>query len=224
MQISSETLAILKNFASINSNILINSGNTLKTISPVKNVLAEAVVEENFPTSFGIFDLNKFLSTINLFANPILNFDDNFVTISESGRTNSVKYYYSEPSLLTVPTKELNLPDFVINFELKQTDFGKLTQAVSTLSLPDLSVETQGDKIALRAFDKSDPTSNDYSVVVGDSGESESFCMIFKVENLKLLPGDYTVNICERSVAKFNHKDHDVNYCVALEPDTKYGN
>ena len=223
MKISNDTLAILKNFASINSNVLIKPGNMVKTISPVKNVLVESHVTEDFPVEFGVWDLNKFLATVNLFTDPIFNFEDKYVTISESGKTNSVKYYYADASLLTVPTKDINLPEFVIEFDLTQTNFGKLTQAASTLALPDLAVETGNGESRLRVFDKKDPTSNDYSVTVGECADEESYSMLFKVENLKLLPGDYKVSICERQVAQFEHKTLPVTYWIALEPDTKYG-
>ena len=61
LKLSQETLGVLKNFASLNSNILVRPGSTLSTVTPVKNVMAEATVEETFDTEFGIWDLNKFL-------------------------------------------------------------------------------------------------------------------------------------------------------------------
>ena len=39
MKISSETRSVLKNFATINSGIKVESGNQLKTISQMKNIL-----------------------------------------------------------------------------------------------------------------------------------------------------------------------------------------
>ena len=100
MKLSKNTLDILKNFSTINSNILVEPGNVIKTVSPVKNVMSQATVKEKFDCQFGIWDLGKFLGTISLFEDPDFSFDDKHVTISGSNGT-KVTYYYSEPKLLT---------------------------------------------------------------------------------------------------------------------------
>lgn len=220
-KISKQTIELLKNFASINSNILVMPGNKIKTISNYKNVLAEATVEETFDTEFGIWDLNKLLGTISLFDSPTFEFNEKNVVIEgENGAT--VVYYYSEPKLLTTVNKELKMPAAVVNCEIKEENFKEIQRAAGVLQLPDLKISSEGDKIALTVHDRKDPSSNSYTFEVGDNPDDVDFTFLFKVENMKMLSGDYNVEICKNSVAKFNNQAIDVSYWVAMEPDSTY--
>lgn len=221
MKISKKTLEILKNFASINSNILVQPGNSITTISPVKNVLAEAKVEENFDTQFGIWDLNKFLGVVSLFNDPEFEFEDKYVNIVGSSGS-SVKYHYCEPKLLTVPTKKINMPSSVIAFTLTQKNFAELQKAASVLQVSDIAVRNNDGLIQMTALDKADVSTNTYSIDVGKYDGDNNFEMFFKIENLKLMNGDYHVEICEKVVSKFSHKGMNINYWIALEADSNF--
>jgi hypothetical protein len=181
IKLSKKTLDILKNYASINSNILVNPGNIITTISPVKNVLAEAKVEESFDTTFGVWDLNKFLGTVSLFSDPEFEFHEKYVTISGANGS-SVKYFYCEPKLLTTPTKKINMPTSVVKFKLTQKTFNELQKAASVLQLPDIAVRSNGGRMELVALDKNDDSSNNYSVDLGETDADFEF--YFKVEYL----------------------------------------
>ena len=221
--ISQETLSILKNFSQLNSNLLVRPGSVINTVTGAKNVMAQATVQEDFPVEFGIWDLNKFLGTLSLFDSPTCEFGEKSVKISgEGGR--AVTYYYSEPSLLTTINKQVQMPEIVINLSLTQSVFADLQRAASVLQLPDLSFTSmQGDSIFAVVRDKKDPTSNDYSVAVGDVlGDTPNFEFNFKIDNLKLLPGDYDVEICESVVSSFTNTNTDVKYWIALETDSTY--
>tara|TARA_Y100000034_G_scaffold65347_1_gene78996 strand:- start:139 stop:828 length:690 start_codon:yes stop_codon:yes gene_type:complete len=221
LKISKQTIELLKNFASINSNILVRPGNKIKTISNYKNVLAEATVEESFDIEFGIWDLNKFLGTISLFESPTFEFNQKNVIIEgENGAT--VVYYYSEPKLLTTVNKELKMPEAVVQCEIKEEDFKEIQRAAGVLQLPDLKISSEGDKINLTVHDRKDPSSNSWTFEVGDNTEDADFSFLFKVENMKMLSGDYNIEICKNSVAKFNNKAIDLSYWVAMEPDSTY--
>ena len=94
MKLSDRTINLLKNFASINQSILFKQGNQLRTISVMKNILAEANVDEDFPQDFGVYDLSQFLNSLGLFQEPELNFTgQSFVNIKE-GKQRS-KYFLS---------------------------------------------------------------------------------------------------------------------------------
>jgi hypothetical protein len=221
--ISQETLSILKNFSQLNSNLLVRPGNVINTVTGAKNVMAQATVQEDFPVEFGIWDLNKFLGTLSLFDSPTCVFGEKSVKISgEGGR--AVTYYYSEPSLLTTINKQVQMPETVINLSLTQSVFADLQRAASVLQLPDLSFTSMGGENILAVVrDKKDPTSNDYSVAVGDVlGDTPNFEFNFKIDNLKLLPGDYDVEICESVVSSFTNTNTDVKYWIALETDSTY--
>lgn len=220
MKLSKETIEVLKNFSSINSNILVNPGDVLTTVSPVKNVLAEAKIPEAFPIQFGLWDLTKFLGVISLFQDPEFVFDEKHVTIYN--KNSSVKFFYSEPKLLTAPTKKIQMPDVVVNFELKQKDFSELMKAAAVLQLPDICVRSNDDKIEMVVLDKKDTTSNSYSIVVGDNTNNATFTFYMKAENLKLIPGDYDVGIGEKVVSRFVSKNRYLTYWIALEIESSY--
>ncbi|MAG28198.1 hypothetical protein CMI47_21960 [Candidatus Pacearchaeota archaeon] len=223
ISLSKRTLEILKNFSTINSNILIEPGSNITTISPVKNVMAEAVVEETFDVQFGLWDLNKFLGVVSLFDSPKFMFGDNCVTISESNKGNSVRYYYSDPRLLTTVNKKINMPSSVVDFQLKHNDFTDLQKAASILQVADLAVKANGDELIIEALDKKDITTNTYSISLGDLPTDYcDFTFYFKAENLKLLLGSYDVSISEKVVSQFKHQNVDLTYWIALESDSYY--
>lgn len=220
-KLSKQTLDILKNFASINSNILVSPGNVIKTISPVKNVMSQAVVKENFDTEFGIWDLNKFLGVVSLFNDPEFYFNEKYVEIVGNNGTRVV-YHYSEPKLLTTVTKEIRMPDAVVNFTLEQDDFSELQKASGVLQLPDLCLRNCSEGIELVAVDKKDSSSNNYSVLVGNDYANGDFEFFFKTENLKLLPGDYQISLCEKLAIQLQHADIDAGYVIAVTSDSVY--
>ena len=220
--LSQRTLDILKNFSTINSNILVKPGNSLSTISPIKNVMSEASVEEDFDTEFGIWDLNKFLGTISLFNKPAFEFHEKYVVINEEGNSSSVTYYYSEPRLLTTVNKKINMPDAVVNCTLTQSIFSDILRAASVLQVSDIAIRSNGSDIEIVALDKSDSTTNNYSVNIGDNPDSADFNFYFKAENLKMLPGDYDIGISDTVVSQFKKVNEDITYWVALESDSTY--
>ena len=220
--LSQRTLDVLKNFSTINSNILVKQGNVLTTISPIKNVMSEATVEEDFDTEFGIWDLNKFLGTISLFKKPEFEFHEKYVNITDAGNSSSVIYYYSEPRLLTTVNKKINMPEAVVNCTLTQSVFGDILRAASVLQVSDIAIRSNGSDIEIVALDKSDSTTNNYSVTIGDNSEGADFNFYFKAENLKMLPGDYDIGISDKVVSQFNKVNDDITYWVALESDSTY--
>ena len=222
LKISNETLEILKNFSSINSNILVRPGNTIATISPIKNIMAEAKVSENFDCEFGIWDLNKFLGTISLFKDPEFCFEEKFVQITSNSNKSSVKYYYSEPSLLTTINKTIVMPEVVVTCVLTQEHLTEIKKASSVLQVNDIAIRSNGTSVELVALDKNDATTNNFSIDIGDNTDGSDFTFYFKAENLKMLDGSYDVSITEKVVSKFEHQNKDLTYWVALESDSTY--
>lgn len=216
---SKNTLAILKNFSSLNSNLLVHPGKVIKTITPSKTGMAVATVEEDFDVEFGIWDLNKFLGVVSLFNNPTFAFGEKSVKIKNGGDS-VVNYYYSEPRLLTYPTKDVNMPKVDISITLTEKNFNELQKAASVMQLPDLSFKSDDDSIVAMVSDLSDPTSNSYKVVVGDGHVLPEFLFNFKMENIKILPGDYTVNFAKNTVGEFVHQSIPVKYWFAMEANT----
>ena len=140
MELSEKTLTILKNYAGINSNIVIDSGNDLKTISEAKNVMSSATVVENFPQSFGIYDLNEFLGVLSLVDTPNLTFNESHVLIADSSGRSKVKYFFSDPDMLTKPSKMVNMPVADVNFTLDADTLGRIKRAATALGHSEVSI------------------------------------------------------------------------------------
>lgn len=220
MKLSKHTLNILKNFSAINPSIAFKMGNRMKTMSVLKNIVGDAIIEENFPINFAINDLNQFQNSISLFDDPELDFsNEKYLTIFE--KNNKLKYYFGDASLFNYPEKELALPSTDVTFSLdKEVNLLKLLKASATQSLPDLAVVADGSIMQVIVRDRLNPTTNEYSINVGST--TKSFEFNFKIENLKLYPGPYDVEISRSKISKFVHQDLDLTYWIALEPDVKY--
>jgi hypothetical protein len=221
MKLSDKTLTLLKNFSSINQSILFKEGSTLRTISVMKNILAEATIEEELPKDFGIYDLNQFLNGLNLHQNAELDFQNDGYVVIKEGRSRS-KYFFADPNvIITPPDKEINLPSEDVCFLLDTKELDKLLKAAAVYQLPDLSVVGETGVVKLVVRDKKNDTSNDFSIVVGETDEVFSFN--FKVENIKILPGSYEVVISSKLLSRFKNTSFDVTYHIALEPDSTFG-
>ena len=220
MKLSDSTLSLLKNFSTINQSILFKQGTRLRTISVMKNILAEATINEEFPKDFGIYDLNQYLNGLALHNNPELNFEaDNYVVIKE-GRSRS-KYFFADPSvIITPPDKSIELPSEDVTFDLSTDQLDKLLKAAAIYQLPDLSVVGGEGVVKVLVRDKKNDTSNDFSIVVGETDSTFSFN--FKVENIKILPGTYSVVVSQKLLSRFTNKNQDLVYYIALEPDSTF--
>ena len=221
MKLSDKTISVLKNFSSINQSILFKEGSKLRTISLMKNILAEATISEEFMRDFGIYDLNQFLNGLSLHSSPELDFtNESYVVIREGGSRS--KYFFADPNVIvTPPEKEITLPSEEVCFELSTTVLDKLLKAAAVYQLPDLSAVGDNGVVKLVVRDKKNDTSNDYAVVVGETDSTFSFN--FKVENIKVLPGTYEVVVSQKLLSRFTSKNQDLTYYIALEPDSTFG-
>ena len=227
MNLSNETVSVLKNFATINQNLVIKSGSSISTMSAMKNIVASAEVKETWPTDFAIYDLNEFLSALSLFEKPSLDFKRDFVVITEDGSTGkTLKYWYSDPSVVTTPTKEITMPECEVNFSLENDMLSNVQKAAAVIGVPDMVLEAMDSGTALlKVTDKKNATANDYAVKVGvnnKDGKNLPYKFWFKVENLKLLSGTYDVSISSKNISHFVNANVDIKYWIALEPESKY--
>ena len=220
MKLSEKTLTLLKNFSNINQSILFKKGSSLRTISVMKNILAEATIDEDLPTDFGIYDLGQFLNGLTLHNRPELDFqNDGFVYIKE-GRMRS-KYFFADPKVIvTPPDKELELPSEDVSFTLSTDQLDKLIKAAGIYQLPDLAVVGKNGVVKILVRDKKNDTSNDFAITVGDTNDTFSFN--FKVENIKILPGTYDVVVSKKLLSRFTCQNYNLKYYIALEPDSTF--
>ena len=220
MNLSDQTLTILKNFAGINNSILVKEGTKLRTISVAKNILAEAVIDEEFPRDFAIYDLNQFLNGLGLHQDPDLDFgQESYITIKEGKRR--VKYFYADPAvIISPPDKDITLPSEDVKFQLDNTVMEKLLKAAAVYQLPDLSAVGEAGVIKLVVRDKKNDTSNEFAIVVGET--DKQFAFNFKVENIRIIPGAYNVVLSNKLLSEFTNENLELKYYIALEPDSTF--
>ena len=219
VKLTKETFNTLKNFATINKSVVIDSGSKIRTISINKNIYASAEVSEEFPTQIPIYDLGIFLSGLSLFEQPVFDFsEDSKLVIRDETRKQFANYRYSDPSLIVQPPdKEITLPSVDVEFVLKPHVLDSLLRASSVYQVPDLCLYTNNGDMLLKVCDKKNDTTNSFEVPVGKS--DEDFCYCFKVENLKLLDATYHVTLSNKNIANFTSISHsELNYFIALEP------
>ena len=218
MKLSTETISVLKNFSTINANLMVKVGSSLSTMSAMKNIVAKADVAEEFLSDFAIYDLNEFLSALSLFGKPDLEFNDDFVIITEEGTSKSLKYWFSDPSVVTTPSKEISMPSTELTFNLSSDTLNEITKAAAVIGVPDMALA--GGK--LMVTDKKNSTANAYetSLDVGDVAAEYKFW--FKVENLKVMPGAYDVEVSSKKISHFTNTKLGVQYWIALEPESSY--
>ena len=226
MKLSDTTLKVLQNFTTINQSLAFKEGRKLRTISPMKNVLAEAEIDEFIPKDFAIYDLPQFLNTVSLYKNADIDVSTspNFASIKSAGAYQfhqRSKYFCSDPSVIIAPPdKEMELPDEFISFAIAEEQLVKLMKSSSILQLPDLSVVGADGVVKLVVSDRKNDTSNEYAIVVNES--KLRFQFNFKIENIKLIPGSYEVSISKKNLARFYSPNYKLTYFIALEPDSSY--
>ena len=222
MKLSDKTINLLKNFSTINQSILFKEGKNLRTISVMKNILAEANIDEEFPKDFGIYDLNQFLNGLALHQTPELDFDngDNYALIKE-GKMRS-RYFFADASVIvSPPDKPIELPTEDVGFVITSQQLEKLKKAASIYQLPDISAIGEAGVVKIVARDKKNDTSNNFSIVVGET--DKEFVFNFKEENLKIIPGTYEVVVSSKLLSRFQSQTYDLKYYIALEPDSTFG-
>ena len=224
MKLSSNTTMVLKNFATINQNLVIKEGSELLTMSSMKNIVAKATVEENFPKEFAIYDLNEFLASLSIFKSPVLEFEEQYLTIKEEDQPHKkLTYFYSDPSVVQSPTKTITMPSEEVKFHLDINKLLEMKRAAGVIGSPDMVLQKSSGNSSLLVKHKKNDTANNYSSDIKTDGDGE-YKFFFKVENLKLFDGDYDVKISSKNISHFKNDKSNIEYWIALEPESTYSN
>ncbi len=221
MNLSANTISVLKNFADINENILFKPGKTLKTVSNSRTVMAQADIQEEMPQEFGIYNLNELLRAFDLYQKYDINFNGGqSMTIKDANSKSAIKYFFSDKSVLSTIEKSIELPDKYVTFSLKKDDFANLMRASVQLNLPDIIVEGDGSKVVIKTLDRKSSTSNVYDIEIGST--DKTFKAMFKKENFKMIPGDYDIAISKAKISHFINRSANIQYWIAIEPDSEF--
>ena len=230
MKLSDKTLSILKNFSQINNSIMIREGSTLTTLAPSTAIFSMATVEESFPTEFGIYDLTEFLGVFGLYKeSPDLTFEDNKVFFNK-GQKRYGHYKKADPSNIEpAPTTKPKQKEVTLTFELSEDDIALITRASAALSLPELSIEANDDRVLINVNDSEDDSSNSFCIDIAENTSGRKFQINFKRESITLLPGSYDVKVSVSeenkkvvyASAHFSHTSIDVEYWMTAEMNSK---
>ena len=226
MELNENILTVLKNFSTINQNILIDEGNEIKTISEAKNVLAKATVNQSFPKKFGVYDLNEFINVLSLVDVPNIEFHDNYIIIKDSTGRSKIKYFFSAEETITTLQKDINMPEPDISFFLDKDTLNRIKRASTTLGHNILSIKNEGlnNILTLNVLDNENTTSNVFTIDV--SGEFDTklvFNYMIDINNLKLIASDYKVKISSKLISEFTSTELPVTYWIALEKSSVAG-
>jgi hypothetical protein len=217
MKLNPRTTQVLKNFASINPSLQFDEGQNLKTISPNKTVMARAKLDDIIPQTFAIYDLSRFLGVVSLFEDPSFNFEASQVNISSSGR--KVSYTYADPStIITPPNKDIDIGDADVEVEIDQEVFAEIMKAMGVLGFSEVVLVGEDGKLKLRATDTKNPSADNFDVELGDT--DLTFSAVFKSENLKIIPANYTVRITSRGISHWTADD--VEYWISIESNSEF--
>ena len=216
MKLSSETIDVLKNFSNINQNLLVKEGSKLRTMSTMKNILAEVNVSEVMPREFGIYDLSEFLGVLTLAQDPELEFKhDSYLTVN--GGSTKISYFYSDPSILVTPPDTFNEPETDVEFTVTKESMSKVQKAHAVMQLPDLVFTGTSQGVTMAVTDLKNTTSNQFEESWTHIGD-KAFQFNYKVENLKIMPDDYVVKVSTQAlVSCWTAINKKVIYWIALE-------
>lgn len=223
MQLTEKTLSILKNYASIQPNLVVEEGNQIKTMAEARNVMSSAELDQEFPVSFGIYDLSEFLGVLSLVDSPDVSFSDQYLTVQDSSGTAKVRFWYSSPDMLTHPKKDLQMPPAEVTFKLSQNTLDRIRRASSTLGHDKMVIEPNDGSILISVTDTTDSTCNSFKIEVPGSYESDEFQFVMGIPNIKVIPGDYDVSVSSKLISKFEGTSGDIRYFIALEKSSTYG-
>lgn len=215
MKISNETLSLLKNYAGINTNIVIRQGNTLATVSPGKNIFSRATITETFPREFAIYDLNSLLGLLTLMEDQEVDFTENRIVVSKDN--SRFDYFYSDPGTVTAaPDKNLEIEP-VWSFELTAEDISMILRAASITGAPVVSIVSDGASVVLKVGDPTNPSSNSYTKTISTDAAPVFDCRV-KVENIKVISDSYVVTLGKKRAMEFKSKGRDLVYFIAMDP------
>ncbi len=224
MKLSKHTLNMLKNFSDINMSIEIKKGNVLRTVSVQKNILAQAELEDEFPKDFAIYELNRFLGAVSLFDDPELEFNAKSVNIGTT--KHSADYVYCDPSMIvTPPENNITFPDPEVKFTLTQDSLSQVMRASNVLGTPEIAIEGgphPNDSIRIKALDVNNDSTDTFQVVL-DEKSGHTFRFVFKTENMKMIPGNYDIEISSKGISHFLLQGTKLQYWIATESTSNFG-
>ncbi len=225
MKLSNKTKEVLKTFANINSNIAMDDSGILRTVAISKNLMGKATIAEKFPTKIGIYDLNEFLSCVNMFDDPTLAFDDSGKFVKITDGISSIKYFFSEVDNLTISERDIDMATDDVTFTVTADQMSSIRKASAALKSNDLVVTKNTDGgiwTKLTVTDKENPTSNEFDINIANCNINidSDFEFVFNINNFKFNNADeYVFGVSTKLISSVQAGD--TQFWVALEKTSK---
>lgn len=226
MKLSKNTIDILKNFSTVNAGFLFKQGKTLKTISRNKNIFAEYNFfnePDEITSEFGIYDLNNFLTAISMFGGDVdIKHEDGSCKITSEDGRNRLRYVCCDAEMLTLPPeKPVAMPKAEIKFTLSKNDYDWVKKISSIIGSTNLAFKSDGSKVSVLVYDGKDNAASRNELEIAD-GNGDVYEMVFKLETLIMLPGEYDISISSKGISNFKHKQLDLQYWITTEPGSTF--
>ena len=219
--LSTETLEVLKNFASINPNLVVKAGEPLSTIAEAKNVFAKATIPETFKSDFGIYDLNEFINVVNLIGDPTLEFSDESVLL-KNGRSKA-SYRFADANILTAPTSQINMPDADVSVTVTADQLSQVRKAAAVLGHSVVSIAGKDGAVSLSVTDNKNSSANTFDMVVDEDNDCKSeFDFQFLISNIRVINGDYSVDVSSKFISRWENTAAPIEYYIALEKSSTF--
>ena len=219
MKFSKETLALLSNFASINQNLAMLTGNQLDSVSTERNIRVSAKIAENIPSDFYIYDLSTFLNILSLVPDAECEFSEEGATIVDGKR--KIKYMSADKSILALPASpQLPKTTTYEEFDISEGTLASLRKAATVLSAPNIQITGDGEVITASVIDLKNPLPNTFQVEIGTT--TKTFNADFQVSTFKMLTGDYNVVLDSNYVSKWSLQGKDYIMFIAMVQSSKF--
>jgi hypothetical protein len=214
MKLDKTTFEILKNFSQINSNLVINEGNIIRTINPGKTAFAKAVVPNTFEKEFAVYDLNELLALVSGNDADLI-FGENAITITDP--QGMATFNYSDPDVVqTPPSAEMPVPEGFYSIEISATTLAAWRKNVGILAAPLIVFTSDGTTAKVTIGNPDITSSSKYESTLGAS--ENVFKAAIPTESLKMMEGDYLISFPSTGkFAYFSSKDKDLKYWIALD-------
>lgn len=226
MKLSKDTTALLKNFATVNSGIILKPGQFIMTRAVNGTTYAEATISDVIDADVAIYDLNGFLGILSLVGDDAeINLaDDGNIKIADARST--IFWPAADPSTVVAPNKPIPFPVASVVTEIKGEDLQQLMRVSRGLQIDTIALTVKDGKIVLNGFNKVEDsalTRVKYSLTLTDYDGENEFNFIINMANMKMQPGDYKLLLWaagKKTAAKFEGAH--ANYVVALEADSTH--
>jgi hypothetical protein len=221
MKLSENTLAVLKNCSAIekssdHKSMVLKAGNRQLHINSGKDILIDAILDEEIPVEYGIYDIDHFLSNIRLLGgkDADLSFEDKKVVITGTNGF-KVDYYGCDVSLLSQIKKSVENFQPDVSFIFRNTSYQDLIRISSINSFNRVSFIGDDEGLRMESFNE---TSNNVATLKLDNTKFEpSFSANFKLDSLTLIPVDYNVEINFQGISRFTSLDGKIKYYIMLQ-------